>query len=210
MLKHFVLAMLLGFILFFAYLAWHVGYFKPVTIENVGPKKFVLLGVPHDGAYHKIVSRIETVEKWAKGQKIDCTQSFGLYLDDPKQVEQDRLKSFGGCLITPEGQLILSQINLQDHQKKDFFLQIKNWDSNEFIYAEFKGSPGIGPYKVYPEVEKYLTRNKQALLGQGVLEVYTQIKEKAQNPSSEPGADAGQGMTSEYYFPVQAPAPEFR
>lgn len=179
MIKHTIFAVLAGLVLFASYLIFYVGAFQGVKISDGEAPPFVLLGKAHVGAFHKIVPVIEEVETWAKAHQIDCTQSFGLYRDDPRQTEEGRLQSFGGCWVAAAPTLALPQ---------EF--HVETWDQPYFVKAVFEGSPGIGPYKVYPKVEDYISEKGFRKLP-GVLEVYVIHSQKE--------------MTTTYYFPVAKP-----
>ena len=157
----------------------YLGSFKPVIIEEktVGP--LYLISKKHMGPYHKIVPVIEEVEKWAKDNGLDCRLSFGLYLDNPQASEEARLRSKGGCLIDqpistplPEG------------------FTSEALPARLYITAQFEGSPGIGPLKVYPKVHKY-SEDQRRILEEWVMEVYEVHSQEA--------------MTTTYYFPIQEP-----
>lgn len=164
------------------YVANYTGYFRSVTIlESTSGGPFRLLYKDHLGPYHKIVPVIEEVETWAKSKGIDCSLSFGLYLDDPKDVEQVRLKSRGGCILA-KGQPDPTEL------PEDFKLQTYPEEATDFVIAEFTGSPGIGPFKVYPAVLEHIQQKRLALQGWNVLEVY-----EIQGPTS---------MKTTYYFPL--------
>lgn len=161
------------------YVAVYTGYFKPVTVSQGLAGPFRLLGKSHIGAYHKIVPVIEEVEAWAKSQGIDCRLSFGFYLDDPERVEQLRLKSRGGCVLTGETQV---PNNLPEG------MTIENLGTNEFVIAKFEGSPGIGPFKAYPAALEYFEENRLAFKGWNVLETY-----EVKGPKD---------VQTTYYFPI--------
>lgn len=169
------------------YVANYVGAFKPVEIKQILGQTFYLLGKTHIGPYHKIVSSIESVESWAKSKNLDCAQTFGLYLDDPTNVEEARLQSFGGCVLTEEkfddfkNKKSPDQIIPQDFELREFA-------STSFIQADFSGSPGIGPLKVYPKIQDYIQDHQLKSLGK-VLERYTLIP--------------GSPMTTTYFFSVE-------
>lgn len=179
MIKHTIFAVLIGLALFIAYLAFYVGAFQGVKISEGEAAPFLLLGKVHTGAYHKIVPVIEEVENWARTHGVDCTQSFGLYRDDPRATEQDRLHSLGGCWVSAPPTV---------EMPADF--KIETWSQPYFVKAVFEGSPGIGPYKVYPKVEDYIAQKGYKALP-GVLEVYVVHSQKQ--------------MTTTYYFPVARP-----
>jgi len=180
MIKHFFLAVFLGFACLLAYVAYYVGYFKSVTINEVGPKYFSLIGLKHDGAYHRIVEKIQKVESVIKALGGDCHESFGVYLDDPTQVEQARLRSFGGCIIQDANWV-------KDHEVQLSQFQVARWGAARLIEAYFEGSPGIGPLKVYPRVSDYV-RGRDLTLEASVLEIYRMIENDR--------------MVTYYYFPT--------
>lgn len=160
------------------YLANYLGYFLPVTVvESEEPAK-KLLFKKHFGPYHKIVPVIREVESWARGNGHSCQFSFGQYLDDANLVDQDRLRSRGGCLVDefpakmPEG------------------FQVDTLPAGKFVKATFQGSPGIGPFKVYPAALSHLA-NARLVRDEslGVIEVYEVINDHE--------------MTTNYFFPVR-------
>jgi len=172
-----ILAAIVGYA---GYLVNYLGALKTVKLSEGEASVMYLLGKEHVGPYHKIVPTINEVENWAREKKIDCTRSFGLYLDNPAQVEEARMKSWGGCVVEaaslgdlPEG------------------FVIQEFSAPYFVKAVFEGSPGIGPMKVYPKVEKYFAEKNLARLPR-VLEVYIVHSQTA--------------MTTTYYFPAEKPA----
>lgn len=157
--RHIVSVTFFLIICLIAYLALHLGAFKPVSFEMGEYGPFYLVFKPHLGAYHKIVPVIEDVERWVKSQHQTCEQSFGEYIDNPKAVEQERLRSNGGCLVTG----LIPNLP-SDYQQKEVPKQF-------FIRAQFEGSPAIGPYKVYMKAEELMS--EKGLIPNGpVFEVY--------------------------------------
>lgn len=161
------------------YLANYLGAFKPVDISQESKEELYLLSLPHFGAYHKIVPVIETVESWAKSNHIDCSLSFGEYFDNPDKVEESRLTSRGGCLWT-------QRPKLPNPLPEGFQLDIL--PARNYVVAKFEGSPGIGPMKVYPKVENYISETRLKNVG-APLEVY-QVK-------------SAKEMSTTYLFPVE-------
>ena len=170
-----VFATILGFGL---YLAIYLGVFSPVKISEGEAPPFILLSKSHIGPYDKIVPIIEEVESWAKARGIDCTQSFGLYEDDPNETEQERLRSRGGCWISDASKIT--------DLPTDF--KIETWSAPYFVKAVFEGSPSIGPMKVYPKAGEYFESHHYKRL-KGTLEVYVI------HPHNE--------MTTTYYFAAE-------
>jgi effector-binding domain-containing protein len=159
------------------YLYFHLGAYKSVTLELKEQGPFLMVYKEHIGPYHKIVPLIEEVEKWAKSKGESCVKSFGEFLDDPKSVEQERLRSHAGCIISktiqglPEG------------------YQFKELPKQLFLYGVFDGSPAIGPYKVYMKAAKYMEEKGYTPNG-SVTEVYEIL------PNNK--------MTTEYYFKIKS------
>lgn len=138
----------------------NLGVFRNVKIQAQTYPEMFLIYKEHIGPYHKILATLESVEKWAIENKLDCSKSFGHYLDDPEIKEHDRLRSQVGCWLPqpfagtlPEG------------------FQAKTLPQQEYVVAEFLGSPAIGPFKVYGEVKEYFVANKLQR-AEDVIEVY--------------------------------------
>lgn len=174
--KYLLMPLLIAIVVFVVYLMNYLGAFKPVIISQKKAGPFQVIFKSHVGPYHKIVPLIEDVEKWVKAQGQDCRLSFGEYLDDPKQTEEVRLRSNGGCFVTepfaqiPEG------------------FEQKTIPEKNYVTAVFEGSPGIGPLKVYPKIFQYLEDQKLAR-EESVLEVYEVF--------------SAEKMTTTYYFPLK-------
>jgi AraC family transcriptional regulator len=152
MLKHFIIATILGFVGFFGYLAIYLGAFKTVELSEGDSGPFYILYVDHIGPYHKIVEKIQTVEVWAKNLPIGCRFSFGQYFDDPSKVDSDRLRSRGGCLYDSP---LPANLNLPIQNNNQEF-KIATIERQFYLQAHFDGSPSIGPFKVYPKLEAKL------------------------------------------------------
>jgi len=158
------------------YVIFYTGMYKEVQISETKAGPFLVLAKKHFGPYHKIVPQIEEVERWVKAAGGDCKRSFGQYFDNPEAVEQERLRSRGGCILE----------NRLEGAPSDF-----EWDTipeYQAVMAIFEGSPGVGPIRVYPKVAEYFeTKNLKSL--PGVMEVYLIHGPKA--------------MTTHYFFPIE-------
>jgi effector-binding domain-containing protein len=177
MLKHTIYAIGLGLLIFFLYLFQYTGAFKTVTVavDQRGP--YTIVYKDFTGPYHKIVSTIQEVEKWAQTQNLKCRLSFGEYLDNPRQVEEGRLKSRGGCLIdtlSSEETQIFEK--LKAHLPTDFKTDII--PASSAVVALFTGAPGIGPMKVYPKAEDYIQEHHLKIKG-SVIEIYEIFDQKS-------------------------------
>lgn len=172
----FVLVVLISFGLF---LANYLGAFKGVDITSAQQGPFITVYIEHVGPYHKVNKIIEKVEQEMKAKNTACGRTFGEYLDDPRQVEEARLRSKVGCIVdkAPEG------------LTEDF--KVGEIPARQYVIATFTGSPGIGPMKVYPKVNDYMLKQNVKQSG-AVVEIYEihSITEK-------------NAMTTTYLFPVQ-------
>lgn len=175
MIKHAFFAVTIGLVIFFLYLLQYTGSFKSVTVgvDQRGP--YTLIYKDHVGAYHKVVSVIEEVEKWAKANGLKCRLSFGEYFDNPSVVEEGRLKSRAGCLIDPlvsEETAQLEKLTLPEGIKKDI------WPASKSVVALFDGAPSIGPLKVYPKAYSLMEESKLKPKGP-ILEIYEVLPGKS-------------------------------
>lgn len=177
MIKHTMYAISIGLVIFFLYLMQYTGAFKSVTlaVDSRGP--YTMIYKDHAGAYHNIVSVIQEVETWAKTQGLQCRLSYGEYLDDPKKVEEGRLKSKGGCLIDP---LIPAEAQLFEKLKSKLPPEFKYETKPEqkALVALFTGAPGIGPLKVYPKANEFAQKGQLKRTGTA-LEIYEVFDQKA-------------------------------
>ena len=187
MIKHALYAFSLGFIIFLLYLFQYTGAFKSVIIDQDERGPYTVIFKTHIGPYHKIVSTIEEIETWAKANGLKCRLSFGEYFDDPRMVEEGRLNSRGGCLIDPlieEEKTVLEK--LKTNLPQDY--KIDEIPKTKAVVALFTGAPGIGPLKVYPKAEDYITEHKLSRKG-SVIEIYEVFDKRA--------------MQTTYVWPIQ-------
>ncbi len=176
MFKHLIAAIFLGLFSFFAYLLIHLGVFKPVLISEENGPAMKLIYKEHTGAYHKIIEVIKEVEDWAKKSNIDCSRSFGEYIDKPGELDEARLRSRGGCWVDEFPKNIPPDFKTQEYPVRNY------------IKAVFEGSPSIGPWKVYGKVEDFAEDSRKKIKG-ATLEVYV--------------IHSAEKMTTTYFFPIE-------
>ncbi|OFZ14876.1 MAG: hypothetical protein A2Z20_04620 [Bdellovibrionales bacterium RBG_16_40_8] len=164
-----------GIIFFGLTIFFRLGGYKSVDIKYTTYPELYLLYKDHFGPYHKIAEAITEVETWATAQNLPCRRTFGEYLDNPRITEERRLRSYAGCVLD------------QPFADSSPF-QYKKINSQKFVIASFLGAPSLGPFKVYPKVEKYINEKKLIISGPPI-EVYL-IKSN------------NEAMT-EYLFPVK-------
>ncbi len=162
-----------------ATLFYRLGGYKEVTLtyEEDGP--WTVVSRQHFGAYHKIVPIMEEVEVWVKKNGDPCRFTFGEFLDDPEQVEEDRLKSHTGCVVEKD----LATTPLPE----GYSIRVlpRRW----FVKATFDGAPSIGPMKVYPKAQRFIQEQNLTLDGP-IVEMY-EIR-------------ADHQVRTRYFFPVKA------
>jgi len=156
------------------YLFFYLGMNKPVEITQESRPAMSLLFKDHLGAYHQIGAALQEVEAWAFKNKLDCSLTFGEFLDDPKAVDQDRLRSRAGCLLKEPLTIPIEPYTYAEHPAR------------QYVVARFNGAPGIGPFKVYPRVLEYFEEHRLRQAAP-VIEVYS---------------INGTQVTTEFLFPV--------
>lgn len=163
--KSMLLVIFIGLITLVIYMTITLGFFKEVTVSEGPYQEMNLIYKDHIGPYHTIAEKIKDVQTWAESQGLDCSLTFGQFIDDPSIVEHERLKSRGGCVLatippkTPE-------------EIKSLMIPARN-----YILAKFDGSPWLGPYKVYSKVAE-VANKKKIRISEPVIEIYKLIDPK--------------------------------
>ncbi|MEW8499077.1 MAG: helix-turn-helix domain-containing protein, partial [Candidatus Thiodiazotropha taylori] len=77
------------------------------NVEIVDFKPVNLIGYSHQGDYMEIGRTFEKLFVYASSHNLlsDKTRSIGLYFDDPKTVEQNRLRAFAAISVTDQTDL---------------------------------------------------------------------------------------------------------
>jgi DNA gyrase inhibitor GyrI len=166
------------------YFLVHLGAFKSVLIteKTLGPLE--LIYKDHMGAYHKVSPLISEVETWAKSKDLNCTRTFGEYFDDPRSVEEGRLRARVGCVVDKIPENLQSEMTAAE-------LKTVVIPEGKYVTAVFEGSPAIGPMKVYPKIEDYFAAKglHENVFSSSVLEIYVVHSETA--------------VTTTYLFPIK-------
>jgi predicted transcriptional regulator YdeE len=99
--------------------------------------------------------------------EIETFKGFGIYYDNPKEVEKNKLRSEIGCIVEQKDISKVSQIKGE--------LKTKTYPEQSYIVAEFpfKGKLSIilGITKVYPSLEKFVKEKGYNNDG-AVMEIY--------------------------------------
>ncbi len=144
--------------------AIYVGYFKEAHFKQVNSGEWTLVGLSHEGPYHQIVSKIQSVENQFKEWNIPCPQSFGLYEDNPSLTEEERLRSFAGCVVDTKDLAKIPANNEKHFEQRHLQFQ-------SLLMGTFDGAPSVGPYKVYRPAEKKAQELNKSIQWP-VLEIY--------------------------------------
>lgn len=155
---------MLGTTLFF-----RLGAHKSPTIQQQKMGPYLFLYKEHFGPYHKINDVISEVENWAVKNNLDCQLTFGEYLDNPRTVDERRLRSYGGCILPP-----MTDTSALQNTPYTY----KQISEQDFVVAKFTGAPSLGPLKVYPKVEEYMRLNKIPMKN-SVIEIYNIIDDRS-------------------------------
>jgi hypothetical protein len=156
-----LVATIIGMVLF---VLLRLGAFKEVHITEMAEGPFFQVYQKHLGPYHLIVPKMEEIEVWLKKNKFDCDcpMTFGEYLDDPEQVDADRLQSYAGCIVPSD----MSKEKMPEH-----FL-FREVPRRNYVTATFQGAPSIAPYKVYPKAFRYFEERKNKKFSGPITEIY--------------------------------------
>ena len=154
----------------------YLGFFKSVDLEikTAGPVHFLFQ--QKIGPYHEISEKMDDIARKIKPLGLDCKSSIGRFLDDPNQVEQDRLRADIGCVIPADYEGDIPQDLTRDLL-----------DKREYIIAKFNGSPSLGAVKVYPKAQKLMNSRGYRQDG-SIVEIYT--------------LTGDEGVDTEYFFPI--------
>jgi hypothetical protein len=147
--------------------AW-LGSFTKVqfSVQQAGGE--VLVYEPYTGDY-KNAGKIMDKMYYAllNEEKVECFRGFGIYYDNPQQVEKSKLRSdVGNILEEPTPELL---------EKLESKYNIKTLDRQQFVVTEFpyknQMSIVMGIMKVYPALNRYCKENQINENG-FVMEIY--------------------------------------
>lgn len=161
MIKFIVLLVISSVFVFCVTVYFRLGGHKDASVKIGQAEAMYVISKSHVGAYHKINSVITEVENWATKNNLPCLRTFGEYIDNPREKDEDRLRSEGGCILSAA--LTPEQVPADYHYRE--------MPARQAVLASFEGAPSIGPFKVYPAVEKFMQENKLTATGP-VIEIY--------------------------------------
>jgi hypothetical protein len=155
------------------------GLFSSVSIseKNVGP--YLLIYKTHIGDYNNVAPIIgEIYDDLKNNYSIEATKGFGLYYDNPREVDKAKLRSIVGCIV--EGK------SVEDLKKVSNKYGVKEYPSSKSVVAEFpyrgKLSIFVGIFKVYPKLGSYIKEHKYTQTP--IMELYDRPHERIEYISS--------------------------
>lgn len=149
-----------GLALLFSYVIWNVGLLKPVLIETKDLPKSVLVYKNVTGPYHKLQETFQEIEALAKKDGWECAKTFGLYLDDPNQAEQERLRADIGCYLEAQPTATTGD------------LLVKELPATKALVGSFDGAPWLTAFKVYRALQRESIKQNLKIKQGPVMEIY--------------------------------------
>ncbi|MBI5699024.1 hypothetical protein HZC35_01775 [Candidatus Saganbacteria bacterium] len=129
------------------YLAY-LGAFSSLKVAEMKMGPYVLVFEDYMGPYSGIGPVLNRVNASLKEVGIESSKGFGIYLDDPKLVKADKLRSKLGFIIEAKDQ---SQVGKR--------YKVMKWPAQNCLTAELpirsNLSYMIGPLKAYPAFAQY-------------------------------------------------------
>ena len=164
------IALIIAGILLFLLIAFvaYYGGFKSVKVSVTEAGGEVLVYENIKGNYQQSGEVMDKIYySLLEDEKIETTLGFGVYYDNPREVEEANLRSEAGCVLDRK------DFGRIDELKKKYLIRI--FPKNEYITAEFpfknKMSIFFSIMKVYPALNKFAKKNGYDTKGL-VMEVY--------------------------------------
>lgn len=153
-----VINILLGFlaVLFFgaAVFLHHAGIFSKVVIREKTAGPFVLVYEENRGHYRGAAEIQEEINRSLSDEySAETSRAFGIYYDDPQEVERSRLRSIAGRVLENPGCGEVESL-------REAGLKVKIIPEGNFVTGEFplknRFSFFAGMNKIYPEIERHI------------------------------------------------------
>lgn len=152
----------------------YYGGFSTVRIntEEQGGEIFVYTDVTGDYSNTGTYSN-EVYYTLLNDYNIETYKGCGIYLDNPKDVDTDKLRSEVGCIVEFKDSTKIEQV------KEKY--KVKILPKGKYVVSEFplKGTPSfiVGIMKVYPALEEYY-KNNNITVANPAMEIYDVPNEK--------------------------------
>lgn len=136
-----------------------VGYFSSVKVveEKIGP--FTIAYEAVTGDYAKTGATLDKLYASLAADKIFPTKGIGIYLDDPRLVKKEDLRSKVGCILSDKDAKAVKKM------KKKY--TVMKLDAKDSMVVRFpiknKASFIVGVMKAYPAITAYAKEKNYAL-----------------------------------------------
>ncbi|MEN7982462.1 MAG: GyrI-like domain-containing protein [Nanoarchaeota archaeon] len=151
---------------------YYFGIIQEVQIkeQEVGPFKVVYK--THIGDYSEVGKIQNEIVSSLLDNRINTTKWFGIYYDNPQEIEKSGLRSEVGVIIDEKD---YSEIMMLKGK-----YNIKNIPKSKNVVATFpyrnKYSIMLGVFKVYPKLNKYI--EEKNYLPSPIMEIYDSTNQK--------------------------------
>lgn len=144
-----IILLLLGLIIYLA----SMGFFSAVKLEEKETGPYTVVFEEHIGPYQDTgIIQDKLYYKLLNEEKIETFRGFGIYYDNPKIVESEKLRSDVGSILEEK-----DFSKTEDLKAKGY--QIKTIDKQKSVVTSFpyknKLSIFLGILKIYPLIEKH-------------------------------------------------------
>lgn len=158
-----IMALIIAIFLVYAY----YGGFKSVdfSVKEQGGEVLVYENMIGDYSQSPVVSD-RVYYALLNDYGVVTTKGFGIYYDNPREVEKSKLRSEIGCIVENADSVTLDKLSGK--------FQIKTLAYKKYITTEFpfkgKLSVMLGLMKVYPALDKYAKAHQYA--ASPIMEIY--------------------------------------
>ncbi|MCW8965157.1 MAG: GyrI-like domain-containing protein [Candidatus Pacearchaeota archaeon] len=157
---------LIFIIIIFFLVLYYLGVISQIKIaeENSGPFKVIYKN--YIGDYGDISNIHTEISEALKSNGINTTKSFGIYYDNPDEVEKSQLRSEVGFILNDEEYDELKSIQI------DYNLKIIPISKNIVIHFPYRGKISIliATFKVYPKLNNYI--EEKGYTSSPIMEIY--------------------------------------
>ncbi|MGL1935800.1 MAG: hypothetical protein OCD01_12300 [Fibrobacterales bacterium] len=148
----YILSTLLLIVVLLGIILNYFNLFDPVTFVEQENKRYILAYEKHKGSYSTVGDKILTIATKLSSHNFGCTTKFGIYWDNPQEVEESELRSLVGCVVPVTDSLEITTL------------------AESFDLADYKPVPSViaqfpyksdlsilfGILKVYPPLTEFL------------------------------------------------------
>jgi len=153
--KFIIITVVVLIIIAIVFLAYFGGFKKlTISIAKVGRETLVYESI--NGNYKQSGQVMDKIYySLLNNEKIKTFLGFGTYYDNPKEVEESKLRSEAGCVLNIADSSIIDQL------KRSY--KIKILEEKKYMVTEFPYKGKISVFfsimKVYPALQKYAKEN---------------------------------------------------